>query len=137
MLSRKHSSFVCRLNGITFVVPLPPHLRRRPPEATTADSPGKLPEAKRRSTSRRKMATSPLRSFFCRKAPRWMPRGTMAGASEAGPEIPSPTWGTSKRFSRLKFMRKMFAFAANCLKKVVAFHPKITMQHDMALAMSQ
>ena len=95
LLSPKHSSFVCRLNGhraelpTTSVVPSAHRSPRRgPPEAHSGRrvSGEKAPEAKRRCTVRRATATSRLRSCCSRKAPRWTPRPTVAGASmrEAG-----------------------------------------------------
>ena len=41
MLSPKHSSFVCRLNGITFVVPRRQPLGRRAPKPQRPTAPGK------------------------------------------------------------------------------------------------
>ena len=90
LLSQKHSSFVCRLNGHRAQLPttsvrhprrlgLRAVVRRKP---TAADGfPEKPPEAERRCTWRRKMARSRLRSFCFQKVPRWTPRRTMAGAS--------------------------------------------------------
>ena len=43
------------------------------------------------------------------------------GAPEEGPEIPSPTWGTSESVSGLKFVRDKFCICSKCLEKV---HPK-------------
>ena len=74
---------------------------RRKPQRPTA--PGKPPEAKRRSTGLRTAAKSRLQSFCSQKAPRWTPRGRMAGDSEAGREIDSLTWGTSKSSMGLNF----------------------------------
>ena len=45
------------------------------------------------------------------------------GASEAGPEIPSPTRGTSTRFG-IENSEKKFAFAANVWKKLWLSTPK-------------
>jgi len=115
LLSQKHSSFVCRLNGhraelpTTSVVPSahrPP--RRGPPEAHSGQTGfrRKAPEAKRRCTLRRATATSRLRSFCSQKAPRWTPRTNMAGASirEAGARNRGLELGALQNiFSCLKF----------------------------------
>ena len=91
---------------ITFVV-FAAHrpLRRRPPEATAADGPGKAPEASRRSTWRRATARSQLQSFCSRKRPRWMPRTITAGASirEACARNSVSNLGHVKCVSGLKF----------------------------------
>ena len=46
------------------------------------------------------------------------------GASEAGPEIPSPTWGTSKKLFRIEIHEKKVCICSKCLEQVVTFHPK-------------
>ena len=95
LLSQKHSSFFCGLNGhraelpTTSVVPS----AHRPPRHRTAEAHSgqtgfrrKAPEAPRRCTGRRSTATSRLRSWCWAKAARWTPRTWMARASirEAG-----------------------------------------------------
>ena len=95
LLSKKHSSFVCRLNGhraelpTTSVVPSAHRPPRRGPAEARSGQTGfrrKAPEAERRCTLRRATATSRLRSFWSPKVPRWTPRATVARASirEAG-----------------------------------------------------
>ena len=85
MLSPKHSSFLCRLNGYRAqhahnfrrlrCLGACAVLRRKPQRPTGR---GKAPEVTRRCTTRRSTASSRLRIFCSRKAPRWTPRTKMA-----------------------------------------------------------
>ena len=120
MSSQTQVLFVCRLNGCgaqlptTFVVSAAHRpLRLRPPEATAADQPRENPLRPNAAPLRGELR--PHRG--CRVPALERRRGGRhgqqgPGASEARPEIRAPTWGISTRFSRLKFMRKMFAVLA-------------------------
>ena len=87
-----HSHHFRRLRGLF------PFARRKPTAARRLSG-KKAPEVGRRSTWRRATATSRLRSFCSRKAPRWTPRTTAARASirEGARHRVSPTWGASKK----------------------------------------
>ena len=102
---QKHSSFVCRLNGteLSFVqLSSSPRLRplgRRPRESRLRQHAAALGGSQRPRRGCGAFALQRRRGG--RQEQRW------PGASkwwEAGPEIESPTWGTSEGFSGLKFM---------------------------------
>ena len=87
------------LGSVVVVVPVAgfPGFRRKRPEAT------------RRCTWRPTGATLRLRSSCCPKVPRWTPRTSLARGLKSAKhvsEIPSPTWGTSKKFFGLEILRK-------------------------------
>ena len=86
----------CVVPGASASVP------RRPPEAHSGQTGfrEKAPEATRRSTGRRKMATSRLQSSCCQKVPPWTPRRTMARGLNPGSRARyrvSLTWGDSTK----------------------------------------
>ena len=126
MLSPKDSSCVCRLNG--YPAQHSHNFRRlRGFGLFAVAAPGKPPEARRRCTGRHTTATSRLRSFCSRQAPRWTPRTTMArGLKVTGSRA-------RNRVSDLGHLKKFFGFEIlhNCLHfqemygKVMSFRPKM------------
>ena len=114
------------------------HHFRRPPRriglcapssSTEAGFPEKAPEASRRCTRRRGTATSRLRSCCSPKAPRWTPRRTTAGASNAGKQAPdievSPTWAPQKAFPGYKFLHFSGNVWQNLKRQSCIFRAKI------------
>ena len=135
MWSQKHSLFVCRLTG--YRAQHSHHFRRPPrriglcaPSSSTEAHSGqtgfrrKAPEAKRRCTRRRPMATSRLRSCCWAKAPRWTPRTPAAGASNPGSTGARhrglADLGTSEGFSGIE----TYAFSRNVWQSCEFSTPK-------------
>ena len=123
MLNPKHSSFVCRLNRWSSAAQNFGHPRgfgllaviRRKPQRPTAPGKRLRPNAAARCGEQRQ--SRGCRAFALKRRRGGRQEEGWPGTQRQGPEIESPTWGTSKSCSGLRFREKTCIFS-KCLGKV-------------------
>ena len=86
-------------------------------EATAADGPGKAPEVGRRSTWLRARARWRLRSSWSQKAPRWMPRTTVARGPRGRARNPVSNLGHLRKFFGIEIRERQVLHLQQMLGK--------------------